>query len=228
MSRKTLRLLRLLLLSALTGFAFACSTNAQQPPTSAKWEAAIAAFEKQDKEHALSKNGIVFVGSSTIRFWDLKKSFPGLNALNRGFGGSELGDSVHFLQRLVLKHEPRLVVLYAGDNDLAAGKSPEKVAADFEAFAAGIHKELPRTKIVFISIKPSIKRWELYGKIQKANGLIEAYCKQDDRRVFVDITPMVLGKDGKPLADLFRADGLHFNDKGYEQLSKVIEPNLHK
>src|ERR1700677_4985783 len=75
-----------------------------------------------------------FVVSSTIRFWDLHKSFPELNAVNRGFGGSQLADSVYFAPRIVLKYEPRTVVLYAGDNDLAAGKTPDQVAADFRAF----------------------------------------------------------------------------------------------
>ena len=185
-------------LGVLAALAVARPGAAQAPLGFARWESAIAAFEKEDQEKPADKNGVVFVGSSTIRLWDIKKSFPELNALNRGFGGSELSDSVHFLPRLVLKHEPRLVVVYAGDNDIGAGKSPETIAAGFDAFASQVHDAMPKTKIVFISIKPSIKRWNLYDKIQKANSLIEAACKKNDRYVFVDIAPLFLGKDGTP------------------------------
>src|SRR5581483_3446273 len=118
------------LLAALASGWFSSYGRADDKPAS-RWESAIAAFVKQDQEKAPAKNGVVFVGSSSIRLWNLPKSFPELGALNRGFGGSELADSVRLASRLVLKHEPRLVVLYAGDNDIGSGKSPEQVAADF-------------------------------------------------------------------------------------------------
>ncbi len=199
---------------------------AQEKPNFAKWEKEIGAFEKQDKVKAPQHEGIVFVGSSTIRFWDLKKSFPELKAINRGFGGSQLADSVHFAPRIVLKYEPRIVVLYAGDNDLAGHKTPEQVFADFQAFATLLHKELPRTKLVFLSIKPSIKRWSIWDQGQKANALIEACCKHDPQSVFVDLAPVILGRDGKPQAELFIKDGLHLNEKGYALVSAVLRPYL--
>src|SRR5947209_3999364 len=110
-----------------------------------RWEKEIAAFEKKDKDAPPPKNAVLFAGSSSIRLWDLKKSFPDLDAINRGFGGSQIADSTHFAPRILLKAEPRLIVLYAGDNDVAAGKSPDRVAEDFQAFATLIHKELPKT-----------------------------------------------------------------------------------
>ena len=200
--------------------------RAQDKTNSAKWEKEIAAFEKQDKARMPAEGGIVFVGSSTIRFWDLKKSFPDLDAINRGFGGSHLADSVHFAPRIVLKYKPRLIVLYAGDNDIAAHKTPEKVAADFREFATLVHKDLPATKIIFLSIKPSVKRWNLWDQAQKANSMIEAFCKEHPECVYVDTSPIILAQDGKPQADLFRADGLHLNEKGYELLAKTVKPYL--
>src|SRR5207302_468645 len=153
-------------------------------------------------------------GSSSIRLWDLKKAFPNLEVINRGFGGSQIVDSVHFAPRLITKHAPRLVVLYAGDNDVAQGKAPEHLAADFQSLVQAIHKELPRTKVIFLSIKPSVLRWNLWDKIQKTNALIEAECKKDERLTYVDITKRMLGDDGKPQKELFLVDGLHLNGKG--------------
>src|SRR5271166_6572501 len=145
----------LTLTALLSCTAPVCQAENPQSSRSARWEKAIAAFEEKDKLSPPPRNAIVFVGSSSIHFWNVDKSFPGLSVINRGFGGSELADSVHFAPRIVLPYEPRVVVLYAGDNDLGSGKTPEQVAADFRDFTRSIHSRLPKTRIVFLSIKPS-------------------------------------------------------------------------
>src|SRR5437764_12815138 len=109
---------RLLFAAVLTMVPLAA--RADENDSFAKWEKAIAAFEAKDTSNPPPQNGIVFVGSSTVRRWELSKNFDAKDYINRGFGGSQLADSVHFLDRLVLKHKPRAIVLYAGDNDLAA------------------------------------------------------------------------------------------------------------
>jgi lysophospholipase L1-like esterase len=166
------------------------------------------------------------VGSSSIRLWDLPKSFPDLDVINRGFDGSEIADSEHFASRIILKHEPRMVVLYAGDNDIAAGKTPEQVLGDFKAFVKTVLKGLPKTRIAFISIKPSIRRWALVDKIRKANVLIETYCKQGEALLYIDVAKPMLGNDGKPRSELFAKDGLHLNETGYALWAMVLKPHL--
>lgn len=192
----------------------------------ARWEADVAAFEKQDLANPPPKQAILFVGGSSIRLWDLPSSFPGLEVINRGFGGSQIADSAHFADRLILKHQPRLVVVYAGDNDLAAGKEPMQLQADFQALVAAIHKQLPKTRIAFIAIKPSLDRWHLFAEQQKANALIEAYCKKDERLSFIDVVKPMLGEDGKPRPELFVMDGLHLNPKGYALWTALVKPFL--
>jgi lysophospholipase L1-like esterase len=222
------RLVHLVVLAALTTWTGWClpQVRAEDRPAAVPWESAIEAFEKQDSEKQPPKNAIVFVGSSSIRLWDLAKSFPGKAVINRGFGGSQLADSVRFAPRIVVKYEPRLAVLYAGDNDLALGKSPEQVHADFRAFVEVVHKALPQTTIAFLSIKPSLARWRLVDKIQKANALIEASCKGQKRLRYIDVfTPMV-GDDGRPRRELFAPDGLHLNAKGYELWASILSPHL--
>ena len=191
-----------------------------------KWADAISAFEKLDAEQSPPKDAILFVGSSSIRFWDLKASFPELDAINRGFGGSQMADSVFYVQQLVLKHDPKSVVVYAGDNDIAKGKSPERVFADFAEFVAILSKELPSTQIHYIAVKPSIKRWNLIDKIRFTNQLIEAYCKTHERLHFVDISSGMLMEDGKPNPDMFVKDGLHLNKLGYESWTKKVLESL--
>jgi lysophospholipase L1-like esterase len=191
-----------------------------------RWTKEIAAFEEQDRKAAPAANGIVFVGSSSIRLWDLGKWFPGLPVVNRGFGGSQIADSVAHAEVLVLRHKPRIVVLYAGDNDIAAGKSPEVVAADFKAFAARVHEALPATRVLFVGIKPSIQRWALVARVREANALIRAHCEADDRLGFVDVDGPMLGWDEKPRADLLVADGLHLSEAGYALWTTLVRPFL--
>jgi len=203
-----------------------CLLADDKQPDFSRWEKDIAAFEQKDKDKPPPKNGVLFAGSSSIRLWDLKKSFPDLDAINRGFGGSQIADSTHFAPRIILKQEPRLIVFYAGDNDVAAGKTPEQVSDDFQDFAKTVHKELPKTKIVFISIKPSIKRWEMADKQKKANELIEAFCKKNDYLTYLDVVKPMLGGDGKPRPELFAKDDLHMNEKGYEMWASLLKPLL--
>jgi lysophospholipase L1-like esterase len=198
----------------------------QEAAAFARWEKEIQAIEQRDREKAPPREAVLFAGSSSIRFWDVAKSFPGLAVVNRGFGGSQIADSTHFADRLILKHSPRAVVFYAGDNDIAAGRTPEQVLADFKAFTARIHDGLPKTKIVFLAVKPSPARWKLFDVQQKANALVEAYCKSDGRLLFVDVVKPMLGDDGRPRRELFVLDGLHLNEAGYKLWAELLKPYL--
>lgn len=189
-----------------------------------KWNKTISQFEKQDQKQKTQKNGILFVGSSSIRLWDLKKYFPGQPVINRGFGGSEIVDSTHFADRIILKHNPKTVFLYAGDNDISRKRTAKEVASDFRKFADTIHKSLPETRIVFIAIKPSIRRWELADTIIKANQLISEQCAKNCLLEYSDVWNPMLGADGKPRPELFQSDGLHLNHEGYVVWTNAVKP----
>ena len=126
-----------------------------------RWEKTIQGFEQRDREQAPPKGEILFVGSSSIRFWDTDKYFPDLKVINRGFGGSQVADSVEFAHRIVIPYAPRIVVLYAGDNDIAAGQSADDVLRDMKEFIRTAREVLPDTRIGYVAIKPSLARWKL-------------------------------------------------------------------
>src|ERR1700694_2729801 len=137
-----------------------------------QWEPDIARFEAQDRANPPRSGSVVFVGSSSIRMWaTLARDFPGVPVLNRGFGGSEAGDVAQFADRIVVPYKPPVVVFYAGDHDLSAGKSPAQVLAAFRSFVATIHRDLPGTRVVFVSIKPSIARWNIVDKMRQGERL---------------------------------------------------------
>lgn len=185
-------------------------------PTS-PFEGEIRAFEAQDRRGPLPRGPILFIGSSSIRLWTtLEQDFPDQHVLNRGFGGSHVSDSVGFVERIVVPYAPPLIVMYAGGNDIDAGKTPAVVAADFQAFTARVWSHLPRTQIAYISIAPNPARWHEVDRVRAANSLVAAACKADPRLHFIDVFPRMLGADGKPRGDLFRDDRLHMNRTGYE------------
>jgi lysophospholipase L1-like esterase len=197
-----------------------------RPPES--WEPTIAKFEAQDRQSPAPSNGIVFVGASSIVRWNLPESFPelGAKAINRGFGGSLIGDSVHFADRIVIPYKPRIVVLYAGDNDVETSATAEQIADQFTRFDHKVHAALPNTRIVFISIKPSIRRWAHIDKIRAANKLVRAYITSRPHLAYADIEPQSLGGDGKPRPELLVADGLHLTPEGYKIWTAALKPHL--
>lgn len=191
-----------------------------------RWEKAIQAFEQQDAEDPPPKGEIVFLGSSSIRMWKTSEDFPEFKIINRGFGGSQTADSVEFAPRIAVPYEPRLVVLYAGDNDIAAGKSPGQVFEDTKAFFKVIHDALARTRIAYVAIKPSIMRWEMVERMRAANALIRAHTETEPLVQFVDIDTLMIGDNGKPREELFLQDGLHLSRKGYDLWNSIVRPYL--
>ena len=197
--------------------------------TPAPFENEIKAFEQSDAQSPPPKNAVLFVGSSSIRLWKtLEQDFPGLKVINRGFGGSQVEHSVRYAHRIVLPYRPRLIVFYAGDNDLAAGKSPNRVLEDFKEFVAKVHAAFPETRILYVSIRPSVARWHLHGRQWLANKMVREFCDTDPTSDYVDVVPALLDESGKPRADYLVADKLHLNPEGYRAWTAMIRPQVER
>lgn len=191
------------------------------------FEKEIEAFETADKAHPPLKDAVLFIGSSTFRYWkSLPEDFPGIAVINRGFGGSQIADCTRYADRIAIPYHPRHVVMYAGDNDIAAGKTPQQVLEEFKEFVKKIRSALPDLPISYVSIKPSIARWKLIDRIKKANAMIEEYTRGEKNLDFINTFPLLLGSDGKPRPELFRPDGLHMNSKGYALWVPVLTARL--
>ena len=200
-------------------------SSAGNLPAASRWEPEIRAFENRDRTNPPPQNAVLFLGSSSIRKWGaLAKDFPGVRVINRGFGGSEIHDSTEFAGRIVFPYHPRIIVFYAGDNDLAAGKSPDQVVAEYTNFIATVHAQLPAARILFLSIKVSPARWNLNEKMVATNRRIAAI--KASWLSYVDIYSLLLDANGKPRQDLFLKDGLHPNEKAYRLWAAKIRPLL--
>ncbi|MFO3704535.1 SGNH/GDSL hydrolase family protein [Xanthomonas codiaei] len=193
----------------------------------AAWEQDMQRFAASDARQPPPKHGIVFVGSSSIRFWDtLGKDFPGKPVINRGFGGSQVRDSTWYADRIVIPYAPRQVVLYAGDNDLNSGRTPEQVRDDVVAFVTRIRRDLPDARISYLSIKPSPARAQLLPSVIAANRLIKDALAGFARVDYVDVYTPMLDASGKPRPQLFREDRLHMTADGYALWRKAVAPVL--
>ncbi|MBE7498144.1 MAG: hypothetical protein HS117_24665 [Verrucomicrobiaceae bacterium] len=192
-----------------------------------KWQKEIAAIEARYTEKPAPESPILFIGSSSIRMWKtLAEDFPGKPVLNHGFGGSEVFDSLNYVRRLVLPFQPRQIVMYAGGNDLNAGKTPERILADLQAFVAAVHAALPKTKICYISSAPNPKRWSQIVETRRLNALAKEFCARDNRLRFIDVHPVMLAPNGEPKPDIFLEDKLHMNARGYALWKEVVAPEL--
>jgi lysophospholipase L1-like esterase len=218
-SMKKISLSVLIIFFSVSVFSFAQTED----PT--KWESEVKAYEKQDSLQPAPTNGIVFTGSSSIRLWkDISQKFPGKKIINRGIGGSELTDIIHYADRLIYQYKPKKVFIYCGGNDINDGKTPERILEDFKTLYFSIKSHLPNTKVYYISIQTAPIRVAKTEAFKRANELIKAYISSKTQDVFVDVFPLLLDNSGKPKQEFFGEDSLHMNKLGYERWARVLKP----
>lgn len=217
----------------VTIFIFLCNLFSQIDPDPRRFysrnngdEVFIENFLRWDQKNTYVENGILFLGSSSIRKWPTSNYFDYLPIINRGFGGSHISDVNYYFKSIASIYKPRTIVLYAGDNDIAGKKTPEQVLEDYIDFIILVREHLPQTKIIYLPIKPSPSRWSMWNDMRQANRLIKMYTDSDNMQYYADTATPMLDSQGKPLGDLFVDDSLHLSKKGYDLWSEILKPIL--
>ena len=197
---------------------FAQSAVATSYPNAERYRSTIEEFRKSEEATPVPKGNIVATGSASMRGWHsrIAVDLAPLTIIPRGFGGSNMYDLRYFLLELVLKHEPRAVMIYEGDNDAALGASSEQVILHFQAIVEELHIKLPETRIYVLAVKPSPARWHLWPIMSETNKQLSALSEANPLITFIDVATPMLGADGRPLTSIFVEDMLHMNDKGYD------------
>ncbi len=227
---KTKTILVFFLIAACCLWVTCIASEEKSYPDPERFEKAVKAFEEQDKLNPPPSGAVLCIGSSSMKRWHgtIKDDLSPLTVIPRGFGGSNWNDLIHYTDRIVIPYKPRAILIYEGDNDIAAGISPEEVFAKFKAFVKKAHKELPKARLYILAIKPSIRRASMWPDMAKANALIEKECSKDDLLTYIDIASPMLDASGKVKDGLLTSDDLHMNEKGYEIWTKVVRPILVK
>lgn len=188
-----------------------------------RWEKDIAAFEAADKASPPPEGAVLFVGASHIKLWKtLAQDFPDQKVINRGFGGCKLSDVAYFVDRVVIPYKPRLVVLRAGGNDVAAGATPEVVLASFKVFVEKVQAKLPETRIAFLSFSPSPLRWAQFDRQKKADTLIKDFIATGKNLLYINVWDVMLDADGQPKIELYAADKHHNSEAGYKAWVPIV------
>jgi lysophospholipase L1-like esterase len=217
-------LLRVILILILI---LCCNFRAQIPdPDPERFSKEIEQFIQWDMKNSYIENTILFVGSSSIRLWPTALYFPNLYVINRGFGGSHISDVNYYYEQVVKKYKPSKIIFYAGDNDIAAGKSPDQVLEDFQNFTEKVEMDFPETLVFYLFIKPSSSRWQFWPHMLAANLKIKQFSEGNPNFFYIDTASPMLNDTGEPNPDLFQDDNLHLNDQGYQLWSKILLPYL--
>lgn len=224
----TLRIMRRpLMLLFITMLSFMCAVAQEDGPE--RWEKTIREFEEQDRNNLPEPGMVLFTGSSSIAMWkDLADYFPRHRVLNRGFGGSNFTDLIYYAGRVILPYKPSMIFVYEGDNDIAQGDTPEKIVNNARKLRGMIRQALGDVPVVFISPKPSIRRWNLKSEYEAVNSALKKYAEAEPNTEFADVWTASLGDDGKVLDNIFLEDNLHMNASGYRIWQQVLTPFLPK
>jgi lysophospholipase L1-like esterase len=217
-----------LILNSLFAVLFFASIAAGQTYERANlWQKEIDAFAEIDRRQTPPEKAVLFVGSSSFRGWrGLRADFPHVNIINRAFGSSHLEDIIYYAAQTITPYQAPTIVVYAGDNDIAAGKTVERVFADFQTLVKLIHKNTPKTRIIFVSIKPSPSRREFWNKFQQMNSLVKSETSKDKRLIFADVWNLMLSENGEPREELYLGDRLHLKPAGYAIWREVLQKYL--
>jgi len=167
---------------------------------------------------------LLFYGSSSIRLWEtLYDDFKICRPVNLGFGGSTLEACVFFFERIMEPYNPSHLIIYAGDNDLGDGKKPQEVHSYFIQLCEAAHKCFGKVPLSYISIKPSLSRWQINDVIKYTNKLIHQTIQKHKQYMhFVNVYDSMIGADGMPLPQLYVDDGLHLSAEGYAIWKTVL------
>ena len=192
-----------------------------------RFEQTVLAYELADKLEAPPHGAILFAGDSQFFRWKtIREDLTGYTIVNRGIDSFQTSDLVHYVDRLVLPHQPRMIILHVGGNDVNNGKPPERVLADFQTFVARVRAAMPTVPIAFSSITPGPGRWSQAAQRRLTNQTIKDYIATQPNLLFIDLWDAMLTPDGQPREELWVEDRVHPNHAGYLVRVQIMRPLL--
>jgi hypothetical protein len=189
--------------------------------------AQIEAFLAQDRTAPPPREAILFIGSSIFNQWTtLKEQMAPLPVFNRAFGGSRTWEVLHYMDKIVLPYQPRIIVYYTGSNDVNAGESAPAIEARTKAFITRAHEALPGTRIYYVAINRSPDKRARWNVVDEVNADLKALAATTPYLKYLDLNPVLFDARGEPRGELYRPDGLHFFAPAYELFTAIIKPVL--
>lgn len=168
---------------------------------------------------------IWFIGSSTVYRWDdMAEDMAPWKTVKRGVDGATFPQLTERFANDPAKVPPRAIVLYAGENDLAAGTSAAQVMSERTRFLAQKTRMFPGVPVILVSLKPSPARWNNRPE-QLAYNADTRQLTEDSRDLsYVEIGPLLMNGD-RP-GDHYVADGIHLKPEGYRLWAPALKNAL--
>lgn len=176
------------------------------------------------------KGETIFYGASNFALWKtLEEDMAPYAVQNHGFGGSTDGDMMKYADRILYPHEPDIVFVQTGSNDLIQGLNYEEMVNNKEKMYGMFREALPNTIFVVLSSIPMPGRSEYWPVQQQINAFLAEYCATHENMVFLDATDLLITPESDFRPELFADDEIHFNEEGraiwgaliYEKLAEL-------
>ncbi|MEP2281185.1 GDSL-type esterase/lipase family protein [Maribacter sp.] len=197
----------------------------EEPP--AIWCNEIKRLKRRIAKLPTQENLIAFYGSSSVRLWvNMKRDLKPFNVVNLGFGGSTFAWCIHYFDEIFKEANPSKIVLYAGENDLNDGKTPQEVLSGCMELVGLIQNKYPGVELALISLKPSVEREALIPLIMETNLMLSKYFITELNAQYINVFAQMITTDNRPIPELYLSDGLHLNKQGYALWSTAIKKAL--
>jgi len=197
----------------------------EEPP--AIWCNEIKRLKRRLVKLETQENLIAFYGSSSVRLWvNMKRDLGPFNVVNLGFGGSSFAWCIHYFEEIFKEASPSKIVLYAGENDLNEGKTPQEVLSGCKELVGLIYDKYPEVELALISLKPSVEREHLMPLIMETNLMLSKYFITELKAQYINVFAQMITTDNRPIPELYLSDGLHLNKQGYALWSTAIKKAL--
>lgn len=195
----------------------------------AAWEKEMAAFKKMDEENPPQAGLTLFVGSSTFTVWkSMQEDMPDIPLINRGFGGSQVTDLIEHFDTVIAPYNPKQIVIYEGDNDLASSKTPELVLSNYKKLLERIREQYAQVPVTVVSVKPSEARRDVIGKMNELNQKLNVWASLTENLYYLNTFDITVNGEGRPIPEYYQKDNLHLNQNGYKAWARKIAEHIKK
>lgn len=168
---------------------------------------------------------ILLTGDSITEGFNTKMYLPEFSIVNKGVSGNNSNDLINRLETDLLAHNPEIVFILIGTNDLAQGFSDAETINNIKNIVEKISSQLNKCKIYLTSILPT-RNNEL-----RPNDRIKQFNKKLEETAvklnvgYLNLYPLFKDEEDQ-LRKEFTDDGLHLNESAYKTWAKYLKELL--
>jgi len=173
---------------------------------------------------------VVFMGASITEAWDLEKTFPDIEPINRGIYGNKVGGYLLRFRSDVLNLKPKAVVIkICSINFRPAGTVPFDEIRDYVISMVDLARA-HQVEPVLATTVPIRKDGERYGSysvtenVKLYNSWLKGYADIEGLKL-IDYFSAMADQSGY-MPENITTDHIHPNQAGYDLMANAVKPVL--